>query len=221
MIKIIFKQTPTKGWKVPYSPGKKENSRRRILDSAVRLFSAKGYQGVTLDELMQDADLTRGAFYAHFSSKKAIYREAVLHASRHGPVSHLTAVTETDAFKAMVRDYLHMAHVKQESPACPLAFLVTDVANQHDDLRTTYTEVYRDVVQRLAGLDVLREDRACLALSALLIGGVAVARALNDESLSQDVLDACYMASEALIRGSSGRGLGESGASGSNDVVDI
>ncbi len=58
---------------MPYSKDHTQNARRRILDSAVQLFSQHGYDGVTLDEIMLGAKLTRGAFYGHFNSKRKIY----------------------------------------------------------------------------------------------------------------------------------------------------
>lgn len=184
---------------MPYSKSHKENSRRRILDSAVKLFSAKGYDGVTLDELMQDAKLTRGAFYAHFDSKQTVYTEAVLHAACHSPVTSLNEETDAATLKIMVRDYLDMSHVKQQGAICPLAFLVTDVANQQNEIRDTYTQVYKDVISRINSLPVIGDMDSALAISALMIGGVAVARALNDEELSRRLLEACYKTSEQLM----------------------
>ncbi|HET7833072.1 MAG TPA: TetR/AcrR family transcriptional regulator [Gallionella sp.] len=184
---------------MPYSKSHKENSRRRILDSAVKLFSANGYDGVTLDELMQDAKLTRGAFYAHFDSKQTLYTEAVLHAACHGPVTALNGDADEATVKTMVRAYLDMSHVKQQGAICPLAFLVTDVANQQNEIRDTYTQVYRDVIERINTLPMIGDMDSALAISALMIGGVAVARALNDEELSKRLLEACYKTSERLM----------------------
>jgi TetR/AcrR family transcriptional repressor of nem operon len=184
---------------MPYPKGHKENTRRRILDSAVRLFSAGGYDGVTLDELMQDAQLTRGAFYAHFNSKKALYTEAVLHAAFCSPISSIGKETDDATLRSIVRNYLDMSHVKQEGANCPLAFLVTDVANQQDEIRDTYTQVYRGVIKRLNALPTIEDMDSALSISALMIGAVAVARALNDEKLSKRLLDACYKTSERFM----------------------
>jgi TetR/AcrR family transcriptional repressor of nem operon len=181
---------------MPYSKEHTQGARRRILDSAVQLFSKRGYDGVTLDEIMLGAKLTRGAFYAHFDSKRKIYVEAIFHAAVHGPLNEKTDET---ALKAMVRGYLDMAHVKQDGPLCPLAFLVTDVANQESEIREVYTQVFRDMVGRVMALPMIDETESALALSALMIGGVAIARALNDAGLSERVLEACNKISERLI----------------------
>ena len=57
--------------------GQKEESRARILASAGRGFRARGYGGLGVDELAKQAGVTSGAFYAHFKSKAAAFREAI------------------------------------------------------------------------------------------------------------------------------------------------
>jgi TetR/AcrR family transcriptional repressor of nem operon len=58
--------------------GKKEESRARILTSAGRGFRSRGFGGSGVDGLAKDAEVTSGAFYAHFKSKAAAFREAVV-----------------------------------------------------------------------------------------------------------------------------------------------
>ena len=55
---------------MPYSAEHKARSREKILEAAVRLFAFRGFDQVSLDDLMQEAGLTRGAFYAYFVSKQ-------------------------------------------------------------------------------------------------------------------------------------------------------
>ncbi|CAH1668907.1 TetR family transcriptional regulator [Chelatococcus asaccharovorans] len=148
---------------------------------------------------MRGAQLTRGAFYAHFDSKRKVYVEAIFHAAVHGPVAALNEKTDETALRAMIRGYLDMAHVKQDGPICLLAFLVTDVANQEQEIREVYTRVFKDMVSRVNDLQMTHDRESTLAVTALMIGGVAIARALNDERLSERVLDACYKISDQLI----------------------
>jgi len=62
-----------------YSRDQKDRTRRRILDSAARLFAAQGFTAVSIDDVMRDCGLTRGGFYAHFRSKAVLFREATGH----------------------------------------------------------------------------------------------------------------------------------------------
>jgi len=64
---------------MPYSREHKTKSRVRILNSALRMFSEGGFEQVTIDKVMTHAGLTRGAFYAHFSSKEDLYAKAIHH----------------------------------------------------------------------------------------------------------------------------------------------
>ena len=63
---------------MPYSKAHKENTRKKILRSAITLFSSKGFDQVSIDDLMAHANLTRGAFYTHFKSKQSVYSKAII-----------------------------------------------------------------------------------------------------------------------------------------------
>lgn len=48
---------------------KSETTRTLILESALELFNQYGYETVTINEIVQNIGLTKGAFYCHFRSK--------------------------------------------------------------------------------------------------------------------------------------------------------
>ena len=51
-----------------------QNSRDKLLDAATRLFHENGYQAVTVNDICEAAQLTKGAFYHHFDSKETLYQ---------------------------------------------------------------------------------------------------------------------------------------------------
>ena len=170
---------------MPYPETHKARSRERILSSAIELFSGQGYDNVTIDELMAHAGMTRGAFYAHFNSKQQLYSEAIVTAAMRSPIanSHQGDGSSRKRLKEMMAAYLSQAHLEQTSP-CPLAFLVTDIANREPEVRDTYTKVYNGFSKRVGKLlaeEGGKSDTA-MALTALMIGGVALGRALNDDA---------------------------------------
>ncbi len=55
---------------MPYSPDHKPKTRQKIIRSAAKLFKTVGYENVTIDQVMANAGLTRGGFYAHFKNKE-------------------------------------------------------------------------------------------------------------------------------------------------------
>ena len=62
---------------MPYSPLHKQATRTCIVDAVRALFNLRGFVGVSIDEIMKCAGLTRGGFYKQCSSKEALYGEAV------------------------------------------------------------------------------------------------------------------------------------------------
>ncbi len=185
----------------------KQNTRRRILESAARLFSRHGFDNVSIEEVMRGAGLTHGSFYTHFPSKQALYAEAVTDAARASTLAKLLAAGESRDLQQLLAGYLDMTHVRQEQPPCPLAFLATDVAIREKGVRGAYTRVFRRLVAFLrrglpAGTAADNRERA-MAVAALMIGGVAVSRALDDERAAEALLAACRRIGGELLEGAS------------------
>jgi TetR/AcrR family transcriptional repressor of nem operon len=155
---------------------------------------------------MKHAGLTHGAFYAHFDSKQALYAEAITVAAKESALAKFAAKDqlegETELLRHLLRGYLDIGHVRQEQAPCPLAFLATDVANREADVRQAYTRVYKRLVallnKQMPESTVPRRSRA-LALSALMIGGVAISRALNDERTVRSLLEACKTIGDNIL----------------------
>jgi AcrR family transcriptional regulator len=80
MFKIIFwryRRYLGEETAMPYSLKHKRDTRDKILESARRLFNKRGFSEVSIDEVMENAGLTRGGFYRHFRDKDELYAEAV------------------------------------------------------------------------------------------------------------------------------------------------
>lgn len=190
---------------MPYPESHKARSREKILASAVELFSGRGYDNVTIDAVMAHAGMTRGAFYAHFSSKQQLYSEAIMTAALRSPLVNdkRSDCSARVRLAELMAGYLSQAHLENESP-CPLAFLVTDIANRETEVRDTYTKVFKGFSKRIGKL--LEEEggehaETALALTALMIGGVALGRALNDDEATAALLAACRNMGGAMING--------------------
>ncbi len=183
---------------MPLTKVHKQETRERILEQAVLLFSTKGFDQVSINELMSRAGLTRGGFYAHFKNKNELYVEAILNGVRKSAIAknYHKVVDDNQALDEIVRNYLaQVSTVKGPSP-CPLAFLVTDVANRETEVREAYTISFKGLVKMLSRIIAIQDESKREAISrsiaTLMIGGVAVGRALNDPQASQELVDACY-----------------------------
>lgn len=175
-------------------------TRQRILDSAARLFALRGFDAVGLDDLMADAGLTRGAFYHHFRTKTEVYDQAIAHAAQVGS-ARLDSLGGS-GLGQLVEHYLSREHVEGDSLRCPLAFLAADVTHREAAIRGSYTRFFARFVSRLerdlSGPPAQRRARA-LQLATTLIGGVALARALDDEGLAEELLAACRQGGQGLL----------------------
>ncbi len=159
---------------------RKEETRRRIVETASRLFQEKGVDGVGVDEIMRESGLTHGGFYAHFASKEALVSEACLCAMDRS-FEKWTGVAErlTDdvAFEEFLNSYLH-GDPKTANPACPMALLGPDIAR-----RGPMQAAYIDRMNRL--IDLIMQELDCdrnhavMSLAAM-IGATSLAAAAGE-----------------------------------------
>ena len=178
---------------MPYSKEHKTNSRERILNSALRLFSEGGFERVTLDAVMADAGLTRGAFYAHFTSKEDLYAKAIHHGINNSALAGIPPEGENlRSLRQFIGGYLSRAHVEGKAPPCPLAFFATDVGVRERQVRDAYTAALQSLTGVLGTHAPARtRDERLLAMTVLMVGGVAVSAALTDGALKDRILASC------------------------------
>ena len=172
-------------WKASH----KEESRQKILTAAADLFTRKGFNRVGIDDVMAAAGMTRGAFYAHFSSKFELYEEAILKAGR-AAMQHFEENSASS--EDLIKNYLSEEHLLSDDIRCPLACLVSDVA--HDDVRVkqTYTKIFKGFLKNLQEKpESGNEESAVLLKAVLMIGGMALARSLTDKQLAKKILETC------------------------------
>jgi TetR/AcrR family transcriptional repressor of nem operon len=165
-------------------------NRQRIVDAAARLFRDKGFDGVGVDAIMKEANLTHGGFYGHFASKDALATEALAGAIERSRQRQSGAAD----LEGLVSDYLSPRHRADRANGCPVAALGTDVARQGSALRETLTTGVRNQVDRIATLlkrgDQASRRRRAIAAYAGMVGALTLARAIDDPALAEEILDA-------------------------------
>jgi AcrR family transcriptional regulator len=183
---------------MPYPRGHREQVRKRIVDSARQLFNRRGFDSVSVDAIMANAGLTRGGFYSYFESKSELYAE-VLGCFFTDPdwKSRWEGVhvdlASPQAGPQIVRAYLSRQRFDDVENSCPMTALPSDVARSDKTVKAAFETVFKAMVT-LLGRDVAdsahpREDTA-MAIAALCIGGMVVARSMNDRSLSDRLREA-------------------------------
>lgn len=162
-------------------------NRRRILDIASKLFRDKGFDAVSVSEVMKAAGLTHGGFYGHFGSKEALVAETIGHV--------LTRDEDGGGDRdlhAFLRDYLAPRHRDNPANGCPTAGLAADIRHQTPAARAAMTAGLRSQIARvekaLPDMDGADRRRAAIGTWAAMVGAVILARAIDDRTLSDEVL---------------------------------
>src|SRR5262249_3986313 len=153
-----------------------------ILDVAARALRREGYAGVRVAEVMKEAGLTHGGFYAHFPSRDALLVEALGRAGRDSaasvaPAAEARRAKGISAFRSLVEMYLSCWSLPLPETACPVAALGSDMPRQSLSVR----EASALRVERLIG--AVRDplpgaSRATAAVvTGTMVGTLQLARA--------------------------------------------
>ena len=177
-------------------------NRERVLDAAGRLFREKGFDRVSVAEVMGAAGLTHGGFYGHFASKDALAAEAARQAFAKSAARWRSIVERSPepAFESLIAHYLSTRHRDDPQSGCACATLGGDAPRQGQHVRAAFAEGIENLISALA--DSLpdeaagaRRRKALFALSSM-VGAMVLARSVDDEKLSAECLGA--VASELL-----------------------
>jgi AcrR family transcriptional regulator len=175
----------------------KEASHERIVQAAARAIRRSGYDGTAVADIMKEAGLTHGAFYAHFDSREAMLAEAASQACAESVAAVAEVVSTVPAGKtleAMLRAYLSKEHLENTEMGCPLAALGSETARQTTDVRRVTTRHIKEMVDLAArqspdwGQPVAHER--ALVTVATMVGALLLARAVDDSVLSDSLREA-------------------------------
>jgi TetR/AcrR family transcriptional regulator, transcriptional repressor for nem operon len=184
---------------MPYPAGHRQATKKKIIDSARRLFNRHGFESVSITQIMAGAALTHGGFYSYFKSKSDLYAE-VLSCFFTDPEwkdcwegVHVD-LSATDVGAQVVNAYLSRQHFEDVENSCPMVALPTDVARSGVTARRAFETVFSamvDVLQR----SLRDNERQCRVtaqvIAALSIGGMVVARTLVDRAHADELRGSC------------------------------
>jgi TetR/AcrR family transcriptional regulator, transcriptional repressor for nem operon len=185
-----------------YEKGRKDTSRRRIMEVAAERFRGDGIAATGLASIMGDAGLTNGAFYPHFQSKSELVRESIA-AALGDQSKQLRELIVSGGLEAAVAAYLSAAHRDNPGKGCASAALLPELARQPSETRELYTEHFLTLVREVsAALPPQTKDPESMALAifATLIGALELARAVTGTALSDRILSAGADAARALLQ---------------------
>ena len=180
---------------------RKQETHERIVDVAARSIRRQGYAGVGVADVMKDAGLTHGGFYAHFASRDALLVEALERAGRESGEALARAVERrkakgASAFRALVDAYLSNEHLAAIETGCPVAALACDIPRQSDAVREASAMRVRGLVAAVQAALPHLTRAAAGVVAGTLVGTLQLARAMGDNAEGRAILSA---ARKALI----------------------
>lgn len=169
----------------------KEASHERIVNAAARAIRRSGYDGTGVADIMKEAGLTHGAFYAHFDSRDAMLAEAADRAGAEANAfvaSIIASVPRDQALQALIQVYLSKEHLIGIETGCPNSALCSEMPRQSPEVRLAATRRLKEMVDLVARQypdwgQPSAHERALVTL-ATMVGTLVLARAVNDTALS-------------------------------------
>lgn len=170
---------------------KKEQTHQRILSTAARMIRKDGFEALAVADLMKQAGLTHGGFYAHFANRDALLAEALDYARQES--QDLLAATaqqptgDRSALQRFLDVYLSEQHLaaSPQGLGCPVAALSSEFHRLDSRGQTVAAQTVADLIQRLlgAGEGRLNTDQAFVLASAM-VGALQLARTLPADEAS-------------------------------------
>lgn len=188
---------------------KKEETRERILRAAARAIRKHGYEGVGVADVMKEAGLTHGGFYAHFESRDALLAAAADQAGAES-IENLTrgiaAAKPGQELMALIDTYLSDRHVAaaEQGWGCAIAAAGSEVPRQQAEVRRAASRRIKDLIGLIErqfpewGRGAAH-DKA-MGIAATVVGALVLARAVDDAQLSSRI----RKAARELIRAAAG-----------------
>ena len=191
-------------------PGsKKEQTRERILRAAARAIRKHGYEGVGVADVMKEAGLTHGGFYAHFESRDALLAAAVGQAGAESTENLNRAVAAAkpgEELMALVDTYLDERHVAapEHGLGCAIAAAGSEVPRQQAEVRRAAARRIKDLIgfveRQFPEWGKSAAHEKAMGVVASMVGALMLARAVDDPQLSK----AIRKSARELIRGAAG-----------------
>jgi TetR/AcrR family transcriptional regulator, transcriptional repressor for nem operon len=183
---------------MPYPPNHRAETKERIVVSARKLFNRHGFDGVSVQKIMTDAGLTHGVFYKYFTSKNELYASAMdcfftdpkWNNSWEGV--HVD-MNSADIGAQILRAYLSAQHLEEVDNPCPMVALPSDVTRSDENAKRAYQNVFEAMVgllQRNSAIGGAAGRKTALAIAALCVGGMVVARASERRDFADELRNA-------------------------------
>lgn len=160
----------------------------RIVQAAARRIRRDGYANTSVADVMKDAGLTHGGFYAHFASREAMLAEALDYAAAEavrslvGSASVRASSENADYLETLVDSYLSDRHLESKDLGCTIAALGSETRRQSPEIRAVATKHIKEMVAAVG-----KATPEALATISTLVGALVIARIVDEPQLKDEV----------------------------------
>ncbi|MDQ1833557.1 TetR/AcrR family transcriptional regulator [Massilia scottii] len=174
---------------------RKEATHERIVEVASRAIRRSGYAGTGVADIMKEAGLTHGGFYAHFASRDALLAEAADRAGADAVAASARIAASAppgQGLQALIHAYLSPQHLAAIEAGCPVSALCSEMPRQAPQVRRAATQHIKAMIDLIArqspdwGQPGVHEQ--AVTTLATLIGSLMLARAVDDPKLADSFL---------------------------------
>ena len=180
-----------------YSKEHKQETHARIVKRASVRLREKGAHGIGVADLMKEAGLTHGGFYAHFDSREALVIEAFAYASGRSRDywRKIAEQTPPDKRLALIVDtYLNAAHRDDPGHGCAIASLGADIARESPKTRKAFSAELDHMIDLIAdqiqGTPRKAARKQATATLATIMGALVMARIAGNGEFSDEIMGA-------------------------------
>ena len=178
-----------------YSKEHKTQTHARIVKRASVKLREKGAHGIGVADLMKEAGLTHGGFYAHFDSRDALVIEAFTHAmdrSTEHWQKQTEAAPEERRLSTIVNSYLSTLHRDNPGQGCAVPTLGAEIARESTKTRRAFAARMQQMIEMLAkqfhGVPPKTARKQAMAAMATMMGSLVMARIAGTSELSDEIL---------------------------------
>ena len=179
---------------------RKEITHDRIVEAAARAIRRGGYDGIGVADIMKEAGLTHGGFYAHFESRGALLAEAVERAGRDS-AGRLERSVEAgrqkgaSALRALVESYLSESHLFSVEAGCPVAALGSEMARQPPAVRVASADRVQALIRLVRQtLPATAAPSQAVLIASAMVGALQLSRAMDDKRRAKAMLKSARVA---------------------------
>jgi AcrR family transcriptional regulator len=177
-------------------PSRRETTHARIVEVAARALRRNGYAGVGVADVMKQAGLTHGGFYAHFPSRDALLAEALVQAGRDSAALMGRRISQRQArgqsaLRALVESYLSDTHLLGVEAGCVVAALGSEMHRQTPELLEPSADRVRGLIAMVQqALPEGGTPEQAMVIASTLVGTLQLARTLGANTQGKALLAA-------------------------------